>query len=390
MVSERSSSAIQHVIIENVGSDLRVRGQEENTFRIESDEATEVRRDENEGTVFVNSPGECSIAIPSSANLTIENIGSDAKITNLTGDLTIGNTGSDLILKGIGNTTIRQAGDDASIKGVNGNLTIMNVGDDLSVRSVQGNLEIESIGGDFVLREVSGSARVANVGGDILLDIAFAAGNDYVFGAGGDIVCQLQPDTAVTFILPTGTRIETGPFASALIDDSTEDGRLRVHVGEGGPEVTITHVEDFALAEHRGSKFTMDFSFDLGEQIGDYVSGVGDEITRNMADIGDMINEQMSNLGDIANETAERIRERVTNQMEHKAKRAQWRVEQRQRQAERARRRAERMQRRGRSQAADEWEPVTTDERRMVLGMVEAGKISVEEAERLLKTLEGE
>jgi hypothetical protein len=214
-----------------------------------------------------------------------------------------------------------------------------------------------------------------------LVSIDFAPEREYRFSAGSDLLCRVQPGTNATFLLPNDTDVDIEVEAD-LLRKNGEEQRIVV-VGNGAAVVTIEDATTLRL---------------VGDEE-DYMAGFGiqieEELEARLSTLEDKLSQQLEGLDErILAHTA-----RLTSQAERIAERAQRQAE---RAAERFRKGTDRQTKRKRDAGprrgffADEpapaprlpREPVSEQERLMILKMVQENKISIEEAERLLTALD--
>ncbi len=369
------------IIVEFIGGDLRVRGHSGNALRIEGDDP-EIIHETTAAPVVIRCEGDCSIRMPEAARLAVQQVGDDATITNLeNNNLTIGQIGSDLAVRHvIGDITVDRVGGDFQAKHIVGNLTIQAVGSDIDARKISGDLVIHHVGSDISLRDIGGNCDCQDVDGDLLVETAFDPDATYRFGAESDVCFIVNVDTAAVFLVPIHTEITIDDDVDATVEE-LEDSQ-RVTVGEDGPGVEITAATELLLTVRRG--FNLDIDIDLGERMG----RLEERLNESLSGLGDMIEMQVQQGLSQASEVFQGWSDRSkVKSATRRAERARRHAE---RQAARARRHVERVQHHThRQQDADDWEPPSNEERMMILQMVEQGKISVEEADQLLRALDG-
>lgn len=429
-MTETSNKKIDHVNLTLVGGDLRLRGEEgDNVFRIQGD-IPSVTRSEDGSEVSVQCGGDCDLRIPSTSSVKVATVGGDAKITNIEEGVTIATIGGDLVARHLGDTTITAVGGDLSLRNVSGAANVASVGGDMDCRHVDGDLHLKAVGGDVSVRDINGSVVCNDVGGDMLIDINFEAGHTYEFHADKDIFVNLFPGAEVTFILEKGTQYELDELESyeQEIKVETAEDIVRIIVG-GGQDASVTIESEegtFYMAEknnRKGRGFRFEFNFgdimngefsppippippvppvppvppefgDFGEYISQRVNEQVSRVTESLPDFGKKWGKKFSS------SDRDRIRSEARHEAEqarHEAHRARHEAERARRDAERERREAERNRRdtmRGSQRAGRHGQPqenaeLSEKERMMILSMLEEGKITVEEAERLLRTMEG-
>ena len=424
IVQETSSDPI--VEITNVGGDLRITGWEQNQFVAESDDEHGVHFDHDGDRLRLQASADVTIRLPRAAQVSVRTVGGDARIIKLTGQtLAIGNIGGDLQLRQIAGANIGVVGGDVKAKHLTGDLQVGHVGGDLEAREVAGDFKSGNVGGDLYLVEVEGAIQ-AIAGGDVTLSVDFKPEQDYSVQAGSDLTCRVGPDASATLSVMAGGDIGVD-VAGAQVSGSSN--RKTVTLGEGGAAVSLRAGGDLTVT---GLGFDAEGLGDFGEKFGDDIAAMADEfgaqiestIEAQMADFDKQMAEGLAGLNFVANSAdaakiaanARRAAERVQRAGQHQAeaarRRAEKEAERAQRIAEAAQRRAEAINRRvheehGRrgwpfrgdptrpptpprpfAPATPPADPVSDEERMMILHMVEQGKISVADAEKLLSALE--
>ncbi|GIK63319.1 MAG: hypothetical protein BroJett018_11130 [Chloroflexota bacterium] len=446
MARIEQTGAITEIIFEQVGGDLVIQGHSGLGFQIDGDDP-EIHQNES-GAVFINCGGDCTAAVPDGISVKVISVGGDGKVTHVTGEVLLDQIGGDLVLRHVtGQATLGNVGGDLSIrhvtgtltigsigsdldvkhctgeilvsnigsdvvfKNINGNLNLENVGSDLLVQSVNGDLKVEEVGSDLSITDLKGSCYCPSVHSDIVLTLAFDPEKTYLFGAEGDIVCMVIPGTHARFVLPSDVEVECDEIEDAAYQrDNT--GQL-VLVGDGGAEIQITEAESFNLVpEERSSKRGFSINVDFDNDVDEMVNNIENTINQSLRGLGERLEQQTQqavnaatnfstgffsnskNWSAKAEAMARRAREQAERAREQ-AERLQERAQRRQeRFAEQSRERQERFQQRfeggQKAKRTGEWEPVSQQERLVILEMLQNGSITVDQAEQLLKTLEGE
>jgi len=367
------------VIIKTVGGDLRLRGREDSLLILDGDSGSIEQLGEDQPYV-VTCDGDCRILVPGDVSVSVQQVGGDAKITDLEGALDINQVGADLTVRNVGPVRIRSVGADLRVKWAEGDVQVVAVGADATIREVEGSVRVGRIGADLFLRNIEGNCVVDQVGADLLLSIDFAPGNEYRFRVGSDILCRVGPDANARFILPS--HVALGLDVEAEVTEDDDNDQQIVTLGEGSATIYIDEAVELRLVGEGE-----DYMLNLGVQI-------EEELEARMSMLEEKLSQQLEGLD-------ERIRsktEQWASQAERLSERAQ---RQAQRTAERLRRKMEtkKEKRKGRPASGHvHWgaplpprpplDPVTEQERLMILKMVQEGKITIEEAERLLAALE--
>jgi len=302
---------------------------------------------------------------------------------------------------------------------VDGNLTIDTVSGNVNVRAVQGDFKIsDRLHGNLNLTDIGGSANAA-VDGNIMLRLDPAPGHHYEFSSHGNLFCRLSEDASVEISVPKASQVRVdlpGIHATAPVQTpyalTLGDGDAKISLSADGNVVLDTHAPDWEME---------DFDFDVGEEVEGMADAVSQQISQQVESqvrmIEDNLNSQLSSLSmrlSAAKLTEDQIRsiedraretsERASARAQEKMHRAQEKMEQKMAALQRKMEMRNRERERASHHAHRNWslniptppvpptfpgEPVTEDERLMILRMLEQKKITMEEAEELLSALEG-
>lgn len=374
------------------------------------------------GEITINNIGS-ALVVRDIGPMTIAHVGTDFTARRINGKLSIERVGSSATLRDVGDTTIGSVGSQLVAKRIRGDLSVENrVGGNAVIRDVDGQVLVKSAGGNLHLRDVSGGITV-DVGGNTTVEFSPVSWQAYGIDASGNIRCYIPDDTNAKIEIVSGAhdiRIKT-----PNISEKRDEGEHTYTLGEGaapikltaGGSVNITAREmDFGGVE--------DFEVDFGEEIGSMAEEIADQASRQIEAQLEMIennlNAHLSGLSTsfrtagMAEEKAaeleerlERARERAAQRAEAAAQRAQHKIEltiaAAQRKAVRkSRAAAARAARKERQSRGDRGysiltsppppkplDPVSEQERMMILQMLQDKKIDVEQAEKLLGALEG-
>lgn len=367
------------ITIQSIGGDLRISGREGDELEAQAPEKGELKVEESKKGVEIACRSGCLLFVPKGAQIEAGYIGGDGRMTDIDGEVLIRTVGGDLSLRRLGKTSIERVGGDAQIREIEGDLMIDHVGGDGVIRSVTGITHLRQVGGDLLLGEVSGSIE-ADVGGDAVVDLRAEANTSTKVHTGGDLSCRLPEEPSVKVQMQAGGDLHV-PLGLD-IDRSVQN--VEITLGEGEAMVDLSAGGDLNLQYGRPIE-----GFDT-----DFVGDILTDLDAKLAEMEARFNAMGAGMGSF---DADRIGERVRRAVRHA-----------QRRAERATRKAEDMARRahrknvnfkfdfdtdlGDLRFADFSHPtpeVSDEERLSILRMVEDGKISVDEAEALLKALEG-
>ena len=324
-------------------------------------------------SVFIASPEDCLISIPARSKVIIERVGGDAYVRNLENDLICKRIGSDLHLSRTGYISIEQVGGDCEVLQVTGDIDARKIGGDFIGKNITGCTVIERVGGDLLLQNAN-APITSRAGGDIHISLANKPSGETNLAPGGDLTLHMPEDSGAAFEIISGGAtidIELGAQVQRLeqqvYSGSVGDGSARFSLRAGGDVEITSRSWNEELLRNLESK--------IDDEQQTFESSFEDRFD-NMA-------QQM------ASEVASRAERRVQaalRRLEHRGVFP------------------------GQSTGGGQFdpfnkgfpfkkneppappkpsEPVSDEERMMILKMVEARKISVEEAEKLLEALEG-
>jgi hypothetical protein len=359
---------------------------------------------------------EGDLSVTDLDRVTLEEVSGDASFRNV-GILDLQKVAGDLSLRGgRGSCAIEAVNGDASVHGVSGPVTMNTVHSDLTLSKVRGEVEVsESVSGDASVRDVEGGVHLKHVGSDLYLrnvrgEVEASAGADatlylqplpglqYRIHAGGDLLVRLPADADAKLHL-------TGRSAEDIQVDFPGTTHLE---GQSVQEVTLGNGAAQMFLEAKGELIVTSRA-DKWDSAADFGFGMLDDFE--MPEIPGIppippippIPGLSPELSDRINRRAREAVERAQSRVEAANRRAEARVAAAMRRAEAkahaSEARARKWHGRGGSFARSEGQPpapapersdpVSDEERLTILKMLQAKKISLEEAERLLAALEG-
>ena len=345
--------------------DLVITGTADNTVLIAIDDESPAshieRRDE---VISVTAADDCTISCPSGAQVAIERVSGDLRITQLKGQLIIQTVNGDAVLHEVGTVVVQTVQGDLVLRNAGGEVKIETVRGDTKLKRIAGQVTIGKVAGDSSVQDLGAGLTMGNVGGDLALEVEFRPGQSYVAKAGGDIVLRVDGGGAQLVLTAKGDLRARVPLTSWTGNDRSGTGTI----GDGSAQVTLMANGDvLVLPGSAGAPFDADqFSDQVESMIESAMGQFESQMARMQRD----------------------LEQRFGKMDKHAAKNA-----------ERAKRRAER--------SAGSWsfsfgrppfpptpppastQPVSDEERLMILKMVEDGKISVDQAAQLLAALEG-
>lgn len=361
-----SAGTSPKIVIDRIGGDISIVGWEGSEILVKADD-DEINIEQNGDEIRLSCEDDVSLRLPKASTLTFTRIGGDAAIRGVSGDISIREISGDLSMRDVGSVSIDMIQADFSLRGARGNLYVKNANGDVSVRDVDGNVNIESVADDLALRGARGNIKV-NVGEDVVVYLEPRGDGEYSVIAGDDILLVL-PSTANATVTMQGDEIDVQWPGIEEDPDATE--RV-VTLGNGAAKIILSAGGDIRLTNQANAG-------ESAEEFGNFAG----------------LNFDWSGFG-----------EKISRQVEQATARAAKRAEEATRRAERH---VERQARRwtGRMDfgpgpswdfgpkgmptppGAPKSEPVADEERMAILKMLQEKKITSEQAEQLLKALEG-
>ena len=357
------------VKITTIGGDLRLSGREEPILEVQAPDKGKLQIDEIEDGVEISARTGCIIFLPKGARLEAGEVGGDCRVTDLRNDLMIRTIGGDLSLRRVGAATFEMIGGDFQGRQIGGTLTVDRIGGDAVIQGVTGDIHVRSVGGDLMLNDAAGQVNVV-AGGDALVNLAAPAGAHTKVQAGSDLSCRIPPDSSVNLFLSAGGDLD---YPSG-VDARVQDDGVTFQFGEGEADIELSAGGDLCLQTRMGQ-------VDSAE---DWVGEILTEVDAKLAEV----EARFSVMGKgMYGFDADRIGERVRRAVRHAERKASGKSKHKDAKKKR------------KLDSSLSWtvpgfgetvEPATEEERLTILRMVEEGKVSVSEAEALLKALEGE
>ena len=414
-----ATSLAPEVFIAKVGGNLQVQGWDRSEVVVQS-EAGALQAEGQEDRITIQTSGNCAVRIPQGATLHVDNVAGNARLKLLEDQVAIGSIHGSLVLRDLSDTRVESVHGDLNAKMISGNLEVGQVHGNGYIRQVQGRCSMQDASGNLSLREIDGNVQ-ASCNGNVGLNLSSLTGNSYQVECDGNLSCQIPREAQVHLVLMSDS--ENITLNVPGFPRNVQAEKYELSLGESRTEMKLSCRGNLALyvqSEGFGSvgnegQFDAEvagMSAEFGQQISRQIES---QIEAQMESITRQLNEQMSYLSSTINKTGltpeetEKIMERAREESERATERAQERMRQAQEKMERkleaARRRAEmkaeaaqrKTQTYGRSSWNVQWsapqaapvEPVSDEERLLILKMLEQKKITPEEAEQLLASLEG-
>jgi hypothetical protein len=413
-----TTSASPHIVLDITG-DLRLKGQDAFEVVAKSDDPENLTLETQNDQVTIRCSADCGVRVPRDSVVEVRAVHGNAYLKALDGGLTIELTDGNLELRNVGTTKIGRVSGNLWAKNVDGDLSIETVDGDITARRIQGDFTISgTVRGDLNLNDVGGGAR-ALVDGNITLRLDPAPGHEYSFDCHGNLFCRLSSETSAEISVPKASQVMVnlpGIHASAPVQ-----APYALTLGEGDAKISLSADGNVMMDTHTPEWDMEDFDINVGREVEGMADTVSQQISQQVESQVKMIEEQLNaqlaslsmrlNAASLSAEQARRIEDRAREASQRAASRAQERIRRAQEKMEQKMAAAQRkmeIKSQLREHAARHghrnWsfnipkpptpvtpmgDPVSEDERLMILHMLEEKKITMEEAEQLLSALEG-
>ncbi|HEX9018588.1 MAG TPA: hypothetical protein VF806_05355 [Anaerolineaceae bacterium] len=378
----------QTIIVKSSG-DLFLQGQDQTEVRFQSSE-DRIRVHQSPDTLYIETHASLDLEVPRGANVVLEKVGGSAFAEDLEKSLVVQKIGGDLALQRLGNVQIDKVGGNCLIADVSSDLVIGKIGGDLTVRQASGRLEA-NVGGDADLQLLGKGPCELRAGGDMTIYITEKVEDGMLLRAGGDTSVFLPAEVNANFALnASGETIHLSFSRQAEpVDRSIDERHYEFALGEGGPRVEVQTGGDIRVSDEPVEPESISGALESRESAWiearerhgnpSWSAGFGYDRTSAWAEM-------------------------VSRRAQEAARRAEQRANAASRRAEEHIRHA--AERHGHPDWPRDFnfgfppppvppaapvspQPVTEQERLLVLQMLQENKITVEQAEKLLAALEG-
>lgn len=387
-----------------VSGDLHLTGWSRDEIRITDPEGL-AQSKPKKGVLHLTSTGDLFVHLPHSLPVAVVSVSGDATLRGISSDLAIQSVSGDLSLRDVGSARIKSVMGDLLVSRIQGALRADSVSGDGLIEDVQGQVEIKNLSGDLQLEKVDGGIDI-KAGGDGSIEFHPVPWQAYRFMVGGDLSVTMPIDCDADLSIKSGEQnIKLFP---GKLDIIAEQKQLDHRLGEGGTSIQFTaggkvFLLDEEFTVFTGIKlnledlgdFTADFSTETAEQIRSNLGHLEEDLreslsglSASLAEIG-LSEESLRHLGAEIEETSRKAAEKA----EMAAIKAQAKVHKK---IAKARRKALEAHEKTKQfdlneflQAKAARDTVSEKERMLILKMLQEKKISADEADNLLKALEG-
>lgn len=419
---QAGEAGLVEVVLDGEEEQVNV-GQEEGVLRIESQVALSVSVPAATPVDVVEVTGDLILrelegltSVQTVHNqLLIQSCRGPVHVDTVHGDLTVdGTSGPVAVKQAYGDVRLSQVGAPVELGTVHGDvrarslassLQMGTVSGDVRVRDARGQVMLEEGAGDVKATELSGGMQLHHLTGDLVLKTSLGD-QTYHANAGGDIVARFPESSSARFVLEAG-----GTLLARLPEVEEEGpGRLVGHAGDGAATVELRAGGSLSLKmrgpEETAVPFGVDFGADLAAQIEAQIAE-----SLGAFDVGSVAQREVEKAMRRAEREIQRAHEHAQRERERAEERLQRAEQKAEEMARRAEERAQDAARRAQERIARHRPPdiglfgkdvkvdlgarhrphrprVSDEEQLVILRMVQEGKISTEEAEKLLRALE--
>ncbi|MCB0057251.1 MAG: hypothetical protein KDE45_09505 [Caldilineaceae bacterium] len=358
--------------------------------------------DSSGDSVAIHCEDDLWVQAPLQASITIHSVAGNASLSMILNSVTIGTIEGNTVVNSVNAVTAGR---------IEGNLAARLIAGDLTVDTVEGNAQVAKVAGDVQLGRVEGNVSLDEIGGsthataegNVKAKAALAPGQECTIEAEGNIVCEIPREAGAAVTLKADGPIRVKEFGD---ERSTRSGNLAFVQGSAEARLNLAAEGSIVVRGIRpwgmdGSDFAAGFDEEMALRSVEITQQITEQIESQVNELSRQLDDKLSRLGN-NEELAVNIQERVQSAMrraEEKLAEAMRKVEQRVQEAERRSGEGD-----GRRRKSYGWAspppappappkpkraPATDEERMMILRMVEQGKISIEQAEKLLAALSG-
>jgi hypothetical protein len=354
------------------GSDLSVEGIEASTMVVIVENGEGLRMKEDAGVFSLATDSDCRVILPFGVTVTIEKVGGDASIKNLSHRLVIGKVGGDLHLQQVEGASIETVSGDCILMEAVGSVEINRVGGDL-MADLTGSLISSAVGGDAKVAAGAGSLRIY-AGGDANLKFKENTLPESKVKAGGDLTLQVTKDAAGLLDLSAGGDISVHATGQ---DFEEETSHTSIPLGEGGATLTLSAGGDILVTDQEEKDWEFDEDLDAMD---DHWDDFGIEIEQKIREGLKSVSESVRQATQQATRAGQIAEEKMNQAMRH--------LEERGISAGRKRKVVGFTFGDSNFNTPSKPAGASDEERMIVLRMLQEKKISVEEAEKLLNALD--
>ena len=374
------------IIVIRTSADLFLSGEDPMEVRFfGSEDRLQVRKEE--GVLRIENHSGMDLIVPRSVRVRVEKVGGSAFLQDL-GALDIQKVGGELSMQRVGQVEIGKVGGSLTVRAVNGPFHVQKVGGDLQARELSGPVLADMVGGEINVQAVDGENLAMRAGGDLTVYLTRSLPQVMELRAGGNCELYIPSEANAHFDLDSGNeqievRVAQG---ETPMQEDIERRRYEFSLGDGTGKVEMRAGGDVLVSDEAREPSSLSSEFERLETSWQNArenraryGWPGHFDPERSADWADMISRRAQEAARRAEQRAQNVARRVEEQTRRTVDREVRKVGQ------------------GFSFGFDAPVPpappkastVTEKERMLVLQMLQENKITVDQAEALLRALEG-
>ena len=395
---------ISRLVIKSTGGKLYLTGWNRDEIRV-NDSSEQDSFNKKKDLIEITFPNDGIVNIPHHMPVTIESVGKDAVIKGIGSPIQISSVGGDLILSDVSPSNVKSVGGDMFAKRVQGDLVIENVGQDCLINNVNGQLSLQQVGKDIQIEKVAGGIEVL-AGGDGQVNFSPVPWQAYSIKVGGDLSVSLPEDSNAELSIESKQNEITVKLGA--IDEKVTDGDFTKQIGEGGPSIMLSAGGSvFVASDNYNWISPLQMNAEQFESIAvDFSAQAAEQIKNNLGHLEIALRESLSGLPEsmesagLSEEKLQQFKIQIEESSRLAIQKAGLAAVKARAKAEKsiakAQRKAQKIKKKTREFDLDQFfasqaekKSVSDSERLMILEMLQEKKISPDEADDLLKALEG-
>lgn len=408
-----NTTSSPEVIINKAHGNLYIKGWERDEITLTAPPG-ELTYEELDSGVSLSCRSDCTARVPQAAKVHIQTGYGAVRVRQLTENLRIESVHGQLEVREIAGIQVERTYGSLRARQLEGDLLAEHINGNVYGRNILGKCILGDVNGNVEIRDVSAEVKI-NANGNVKLELRSLGGESYELDADGNLYLQLPADANAQI-----TFHSSGDLIRIKLPDSSEtirESTYKFTLGSGEKVITLkAGGAIYFSASEAWETEEVDEEFnqlpdDFGDQIAEMIEA---QLEEQMEMMNRQLNEQFERLSNsferkgLSDEEMETIMEQAKMKSERANLRAQEAVRRAQ---EKMVRKMEAAQRRKSMRSAEagrhgrvsrSWsfniptpekppvDPVTEEERLMILRMLEQKKITLEEADELLSALEGQ
>jgi hypothetical protein len=355
--------------------------------------------------IEIHFPQDGIIHVPHHLKVKVHSVSGDAVIKGIGSEIEISSVLGDLILNDVGAAAVGSVTGDLIAKRIQGDLKVENTGGDAMVHDVKGQVGMSQVGGGILVEKIAGGFDI-NAEGDGTVDFSPVPWQAYQVKVAGDLSLSLPEECDADLSIQSEAKDITVLLGN--IDIRSRQAKLSQQLGEGGPSIILSSGGKVYVGSNYFNGFAelKMHAKDFGSFSADFSAKTADQIKGSLGNLEEDLKESLSGLSDTLEEfglSEENLRKfgvqieetskLAADKAELAAVRAQAKVEKR---IAKARRKTLKAQAKLKEFDLGEFleeqtgkQAVNESERLLILEMLQEKKISLDEADELLKALEG-